>query len=140
MAQHPLSSDSAAALTAAGWQVLHLAGQGKGFLLAPAPPGEPAYVVLEYCDDMAAAYSAADAVVCRSGANTISELDPVSAAYTQVRVLESFGSAWPKDSRQPSMIVSSIPTQTADGMPTNFTIPDDWLKSPTGGVMIEVCF
>ncbi|KAK4547735.1 hypothetical protein LTR36_000693 [Oleoguttula mirabilis] len=74
------------------------------------------------------------------GANAISELDHANAAYTQVRVLESFESAWPKDFRQPSMIVSSIPTQTADGTPTNFTIPENWLKSPTGGVMVELAY
>jgi UDP-N-acetylglucosamine--N-acetylmuramyl-(pentapeptide) pyrophosphoryl-undecaprenol N-acetylglucosamine transferase len=65
-------------LRSAGVQVLHLAGAGKGF--APPPPGapdEPAYVVQEYCDDMAAAYSAADAVVSRAGANTVSELTAV---------------------------------------------------------------
>lgn len=72
------------------------------------------------------------------GAKAISELDPANAAYTKVQVLESFDSPWPHDFRQPSLIVSSIPTQTADGAPTNFTIPDAWLKSPTGGVMIEV--
>jgi UDP-N-acetylglucosamine--N-acetylmuramyl-(pentapeptide) pyrophosphoryl-undecaprenol N-acetylglucosamine transferase len=61
----------------AGVQVLHLAGLGKGFVPAPGAAGDPAYVVLEYCDDMAAAYSAADAVVCRAGANTVSELTAV---------------------------------------------------------------
>jgi UDP-N-acetylglucosamine--N-acetylmuramyl-(pentapeptide) pyrophosphoryl-undecaprenol N-acetylglucosamine transferase len=64
-------------LRAAGVQVLHLAGEGKGFVPAAAAPGDPAYVVVEYCDDMAAAYSAADAVVCRAGANTVSELTAV---------------------------------------------------------------
>lgn len=68
----------------------------------------------------------------------ISELDPANAAHTRVRVLDSFASPWPKDSRQPSMIVSGIPTQTADGTPTNFTIPTDWLRGPTGGITIEV--
>ncbi len=64
-------------LRSAGIQVLHLAGLGKGFEPPPAGPGEPAYVVLEYCDDMADAYRAADAVVCRAGANTVSELTAV---------------------------------------------------------------
>jgi shikimate 5-dehydrogenase len=55
-----------------------------------------------------------------------------------VHVLESFSSAWPKEARQPSMIVSSVPTQAADGSPTNFTLPESWLRSPTGGVLVEV--
>lgn len=70
--------------------------------------------------------------------NSISELDPSNAAATQVRIIESFTDPWPKDFRHPSLIVSSIPTQTADGTPVDFTIPDDWLRSPTGGVLIEV--
>jgi UDP-N-acetylglucosamine--N-acetylmuramyl-(pentapeptide) pyrophosphoryl-undecaprenol N-acetylglucosamine transferase len=68
---------SVADLRSAGIQVLHLAGLGKGFDPGPAGPGEPSYVVLEYCDDMAAAYAAADAVVCRAGANTVCELTAV---------------------------------------------------------------
>jgi UDP-N-acetylglucosamine--N-acetylmuramyl-(pentapeptide) pyrophosphoryl-undecaprenol N-acetylglucosamine transferase len=64
-------------LRAAGVQVLHLAGQGKAFQPPPAAAGDPAYVLLEYCDDMAAAYRAADVVVCRAGANTVSELTAV---------------------------------------------------------------
>lgn len=64
-------------LRSAGVQVLHLAGLGKAFEPAAAAAGDAAYVVLEYCDDMAAAYSAADAVVCRAGANTVCELTAV---------------------------------------------------------------
>jgi UDP-N-acetylglucosamine--N-acetylmuramyl-(pentapeptide) pyrophosphoryl-undecaprenol N-acetylglucosamine transferase len=64
-------------LRAAGIQVLHLAGAGKAFEPPPPGPGEVAYVVQEYCDDMAAAYSAADAIVCRAGANTVCELTAV---------------------------------------------------------------
>jgi len=66
---------AAAALSAAGVQVLHVAGTGKGFVpdgVAGAP-----YVVLEYCDRMDLAYAAADLVVARSGANTVCELTAV---------------------------------------------------------------
>ncbi len=60
----------------------------RGSTPAPAGAGEPPYVVLEYCDDMAAAYSAADAVVCRSGANTVCELTAVGlpAVYVPLPV------------------------------------------------------
>jgi UDP-N-acetylglucosamine--N-acetylmuramyl-(pentapeptide) pyrophosphoryl-undecaprenol N-acetylglucosamine transferase len=68
---------SVADLRAAGVQVLHLAGLGKGFDPEPGAHADPAYVVLEYSDDMAAAFSAADAVVCRAGANTVCELTAV---------------------------------------------------------------
>lgn len=100
----------ARALASAGpeAQVLHLAGLGK------APETSAAYAragvaadVREYLDDMAAAYGAADVVVCRSGASTLAELAaqrkpavlipyPHAAAGHQdanARVLESAGAA-----------------------------------------------
>ncbi len=56
-------------------QVLHLAGKGKAEAAsaAYAAAGVKAEV-REYLDDMAAAYGAADAVVCRAGASTLAEL------------------------------------------------------------------
>jgi len=56
-------------------QVLHLAGKGKSAetISAYKTAGVTA-TVLDYLDDMAAAYAAADVVVCRSGASTLAEL------------------------------------------------------------------
>ncbi|MDX6770487.1 MAG: undecaprenyldiphospho-muramoylpentapeptide beta-N-acetylglucosaminyltransferase [Elusimicrobiota bacterium] len=54
-------------------QVLHLAGRGKAEETARLYGAAPA-VVRDYTEDMAAAYAAADLVVCRSGASTLSEL------------------------------------------------------------------
>lgn len=56
-------------------QVLHLAGKGKSeeTLDAYKAAGITA-TVLDYLEDMAAAYAAADVVVCRSGASTLAEL------------------------------------------------------------------
>jgi shikimate 5-dehydrogenase len=71
-------------------------------------------------------------------ANAIAELSPADAATTTVTALESFSSPWPKHMRHPAMIVSCIPTQTTDGTPTNFVLPQDWLSSRTGGVVVEV--
>ncbi|GAA4666393.1 undecaprenyldiphospho-muramoylpentapeptide beta-N-acetylglucosaminyltransferase [Kineococcus glutinatus] len=64
---------AAADLLATGAQVLHASGRGKA---VPLPVGtDPArYVVRDYLDAMADAYAAADLVVCRSGAGTVSEL------------------------------------------------------------------
>ncbi len=58
-----------------GVQALHLAGKGKAEAAAAAyrAAGVEAKV-LEYLEDMAAAYGAADLVVCRSGASTLAEL------------------------------------------------------------------
>ena len=67
-------SGAAAALAAAGVQVLHVVGP-KHELAVPA--GEVPYVVLNYVDRMDLAYAAADAVLCRSGSNTVTEVSGV---------------------------------------------------------------
>lgn len=72
--------------------------------------------------------------------NEIAELSAASAANTAVIPLASFDCEWPQNMRHPTMIVSCIPTQTADGTPTNFTLPKDWLGSRTGGVVVELAY
>lgn len=54
-------------------QVLHLAGRGKAEETRRRYGARPAKV-LEYTEDMAAAYAAADLVICRAGASTLAEL------------------------------------------------------------------
>jgi UDP-N-acetylglucosamine--N-acetylmuramyl-(pentapeptide) pyrophosphoryl-undecaprenol N-acetylglucosamine transferase len=66
-------SAAASALAAAGVQVLHHAGRVEEAAVEPVAGG-PAYVVLGYIDRMDLAYAAADLVVCRSGANTVTEV------------------------------------------------------------------
>lgn len=63
---------AADALAAAGVQVLHVVGP-KNEVAAPRE-GAPAYRVLPYVDRMDLAYAAADAVLCRSGSNTVTEV------------------------------------------------------------------
>lgn len=60
-------------------QVLHLTGKGKSEQVLQLLEGADTthYHVLEYLDDMEYAYAAADAVICRSGAGTVSELTAV---------------------------------------------------------------
>jgi len=56
-------------------QVLHLAGKGKSEETQNAYEAAGITAkVLDYLEDMAAAYAAADLVVCRSGASTLAEL------------------------------------------------------------------
>jgi UDP-N-acetylglucosamine--N-acetylmuramyl-(pentapeptide) pyrophosphoryl-undecaprenol N-acetylglucosamine transferase len=63
-------SGAAAALAAAGVQVLHVVGpQGEA---SPAT-GDVPYVVLNFVDRMDLAYAAADLVVCRGGASSVTE-------------------------------------------------------------------
>lgn len=71
-------------------------------------------------------------------AGEISDLSPENASNIKVRVLDSFTSSWPDDVRQPTMIVCCIPTLTDQGSSTDFSLPEDWLRSPNGGVVVEV--
>ncbi len=64
------------ALADAGVQVLHVAGPKGEVTVAPRPQ-DPEYVVLPYVDRMDLAYAAADLVVCRAGANTVTEVAAV---------------------------------------------------------------
>jgi UDP-N-acetylglucosamine--N-acetylmuramyl-(pentapeptide) pyrophosphoryl-undecaprenol N-acetylglucosamine transferase len=65
----------AADLAERGVQVLHVCGAGKSVTLPTGGPVDgPRYVVQEYVDRMELAYAAADVVVGRSGANTVSEI------------------------------------------------------------------
>jgi UDP-N-acetylglucosamine--N-acetylmuramyl-(pentapeptide) pyrophosphoryl-undecaprenol N-acetylglucosamine transferase len=63
---------AAAALSDAGVQVLHVVGP-RNQTAAPAVRGAP-YVVVPFVDRMDLAYAAADAVVCRAGSNTVTEV------------------------------------------------------------------
>jgi UDP-N-acetylglucosamine--N-acetylmuramyl-(pentapeptide) pyrophosphoryl-undecaprenol N-acetylglucosamine transferase len=67
-------SAAAAALRAAGVQVLHIVGPQHALEV---PAGHPPYVVVPYVEQMQYAYAAADFVVCRSGAMTCAELAAV---------------------------------------------------------------
>lgn len=71
-------SVSAAApdLAAAGVQVLHAAGRIDEVAVGPGEGGPP-YVVRQFIDRMDLAYAAADLIVCRSGANTVTEVAAV---------------------------------------------------------------
>jgi UDP-N-acetylglucosamine--N-acetylmuramyl-(pentapeptide) pyrophosphoryl-undecaprenol N-acetylglucosamine transferase len=64
---------AAAELAEAGVQVLHVSGPRGSVERRPAEPGEPAYVVVPYVDQMELAYAAADVVVGRAGAGSVTE-------------------------------------------------------------------
>ena len=56
-----------------------------------------------------------------------------------VHVINSKNDPWPAGFRPPTMIVSSVPAERNDNgkLVAPFTLPSDWLKSPTGGVLLE---
>ncbi|KAI1414784.1 hypothetical protein F5Y13DRAFT_197325 [Hypoxylon sp. FL1857] len=56
-------------------------------------------------------------------------------------VIESPSDPWPDSYQQPTMIVSCIPASGVDdNPPVDFRMPFQWLKSPTGGVVIELAY
>ncbi len=69
-------SSAAHDLADAGVQVLHAAGRPDEVVLDPRTD-DPPYVVAQFIDRMDLAYAAADLIVCRSGANTVTEVAAV---------------------------------------------------------------
>jgi UDP-N-acetylglucosamine--N-acetylmuramyl-(pentapeptide) pyrophosphoryl-undecaprenol N-acetylglucosamine transferase len=69
-------SGAAPDLAAAGVQVLHVAGRTDEAVVRSGAD-DPPYVVTAFVDRMDLAYAAADLVVCRSGANTVTEVAAV---------------------------------------------------------------
>lgn len=65
--------DSIAHILGAGWQVLHIAGNGSELVDA----GLADYHLLRYCDRMELAIAVADLAVSRSGSGTVSEFAAV---------------------------------------------------------------
>jgi UDP-N-acetylglucosamine--N-acetylmuramyl-(pentapeptide) pyrophosphoryl-undecaprenol N-acetylglucosamine transferase len=66
-------SAAARDLAAAGVQVLHAAGRPDEVTISPRD-GDPPYVVVRFIDRMDLAYAAADLILCRAGANTVTEV------------------------------------------------------------------
>jgi shikimate 5-dehydrogenase/shikimate kinase/3-dehydroquinate dehydratase len=58
-----------------------------------------------------------------------------------LHVLPSRNDPWPTASfKQPTIVVSCIPAHSIAGQPApDFEMPAQWLGSPTGGVVVEVC-
>ena len=57
-----------------------------------------------------------------------------------VHVIKSLMEPWPAEYKQPTIIVSCIPQHSIGGAPApDFTLPQHWIESPTGGVVTEVC-
>lgn len=71
-----VAAESAAELTGAGLQVLHVVGRNNP---APTPPVGPGgrYVAVRFVERMDQAYAAADLALCRAGAMTCAELAAV---------------------------------------------------------------
>jgi shikimate 5-dehydrogenase/shikimate kinase len=56
-------------------------------------------------------------------------------------VISSTAQPWPENYSPPTMVISCVPATSADGSPpADFEMPLQWLRSPTGGVVVEVSF
>ncbi|GAW20759.1 hypothetical protein ANO14919_102700 [Xylariales sp. No.14919] len=56
-------------------------------------------------------------------------------------VIRSANDPWPEEYQQPTIILSCIPSFGIDDKPVvEFTMPPQWLRSPTGGVVIELAY
>ncbi|KAI1160493.1 hypothetical protein F5B18DRAFT_632582 [Nemania serpens] len=56
-------------------------------------------------------------------------------------VIRSAKDPWPEGYQQPTIIISCIPSFGLDDRPTvDFRMPLQWLRSPTGGVVIELAY
>jgi shikimate 5-dehydrogenase len=73
--------------------------------------------------------------------NDIPLLSEMEDMKTCFHVLRSRDDPWPEHLRQPTIVVSCIPSQqTGDQPPPNFTLPEAWMGSPTGGVVVDFSY
>ncbi|KAJ2896004.1 type I 3-dehydroquinase-domain-containing protein [Zalerion maritima] len=73
--------------------------------------------------------------------NDLPLLSPQTSEKTTFQVLHSTQDPWPARIRYPTMIVSCIPTHSIGESPApHFTLPEKWLGSQTGGVLVELAY
>lgn len=73
------------------------------------------------------------------GRNDLPLLNQESEAKTTFHIIKSRDDPWISEFRYPTVIISCIPTHSIGTNPDpEFTLPPQWLKSPTGGVVIEL--
>lgn len=64
-----------------------------------------------------------------------------NAPPTRFTIINSRNDSWPDSFRQPTIIVSCIPTNAVGDSPApDFTLPLQWFRSPTGGVVVELAY
>ncbi|KFZ04820.1 hypothetical protein V501_08946 [Pseudogymnoascus sp. VKM F-4519 (FW-2642)] len=84
----------------------------------------------------------------RTLANAIAVADHFNAWAGQLRfdlpvvtVLPSRDEPWPAGLRPPTLIVSCLPAHSVENQPVpSFEMPEQWLQSPTGGVVMELAY
>ncbi|KAF1914260.1 type I 3-dehydroquinase-domain-containing protein [Ampelomyces quisqualis] len=65
----------------------------------------------------------------------------VQASQPHFHILRTREDPWPEKLRAPTIIVSCIPVDSSGETPSpQFTLPIQWMQSPTGGVVIELAY
>ncbi|KAI0415939.1 type I 3-dehydroquinase-domain-containing protein [Xylaria grammica] len=74
--------------------------------------------------------------------NDIPLLSKVDGGKTYFHILRTRDDPWPARLRQPTIIVSCIPSQQngREEPAPNFTLPEAWMGSPTGGVVVDFSY
>ncbi|KAI1363301.1 type I 3-dehydroquinase-domain-containing protein [Xylaria arbuscula] len=73
--------------------------------------------------------------------NDIPLLSKVEDGKTYFHILRTRNEPWPEHLRQPTIVVSCIPSQqNGNDPPPNFTLPEAWMGSPTGGVVVDFSY
>jgi len=63
----------------------------------------------------------------------------VTPADLDIRVIESREASWFEDLMQPTIVVSCVPTVRVGAEPgADFTVPSAWMRSSTGGVVLDL--
>jgi shikimate 5-dehydrogenase len=66
-------------------------------------------------------------------------LRSINSADLDIRIIESRGAKWFDDIVQPTIIVSCVPTVPVGDQPgAEFTLPLAWMRSSTGGVVLDL--
>jgi len=118
---------AAADLQAAGIQVLHVIGP-KNTLDVPSTGPLP-YAVLTYVDRMDLAYAASDLVVCRAGANTVTEVSGVGLPAIYVPLPHGNG----------EQRLNAKPVVDAGGglLVDNATVTADWVRATVPQLLLD---
>ncbi|KAK4097084.1 hypothetical protein N658DRAFT_434745 [Parathielavia hyrcaniae] len=79
-----------------------------------------------------------ETLLARNGLSLLSSIcGPKETA--RLHIIRSLSDPWPEGYKRPTIIISCIPTHGIGGSPApDFTVPAQWLESPTGGVVLEL--
>jgi len=96
--------------------------------------------VAKHFNEWAATQGIANSSLGGSGSQNSTPPPFATPAVSKVcHVLTSLSDPWPVGYQLPTMVISCVPATSVDGnAPADFEMPLEWLRSPTGGVVVEV--